>query len=326
MTHLPGAPAKIILFGEHAVVYGQPAIALPVSTLRATASITFDPNGDGTLRIVSDDLTAPLTIRSLADAVDDALAMAVRLAVERLGISLANATITIQSDIPVASGLGSGAAVSTAIVRAVAASAGRVLPNEITNAIVYEVERIFHGTPSGIDNTVIVYETPIYFVRNQPFELIRPREPLHFIIADSGIRASTKLAVGDVRTLLEAEPERIRPVIEAVGALVREAKDCIELGRIDRLGDLMMSNHELLQTLTVSSPELDALVAAALDGGAVGAKLSGGGRGGNMIALVTPQTRASVEAHLRLAGAARLHYTVLNPPAPSDETTSADHA
>jgi mevalonate kinase len=320
MSAMASAPAKVILLGEHAVVYGQPAIAIPVSSLRASAAITFDPQREEALRIFSDDAdVSGIVVRSI-DGVEDALVTAVRLATERLGIRLSGATITIHSDIPVASGLGSGAAVTTAIIRALAESVGKKLPEDEINAMVYDVERIFHGTPSGIDNTVIVYERPIYFVRHHPFELVQPHQPLHILIGDTGVRASTKHTMNDVRRLLETHPEQIQPVIAAIGDLVRQARECIEHGLIDQLGGLMVRNHELLQSLTVSSPELDRLVRAALDAGALGAKLSGGGRGGNMIALVTPTTRTIVEASLRRAGAINVYYTVLLPSIAEDET------
>lgn len=320
MSAIASAPAKVILLGEHAVVYGQPAIAIPVSSLRASVSVTFDSQGKETLRIFSDDASVSgMTVPSV-DGVEDALVTAVRLATERLEIELSGATITIHSDIPVASGLGSGAAVTTAIIRALAEVVSKKLPEDEINAMVYEVERIFHGTPSGIDNTVIVYERPIFFVRNHPFEQIQPRQPLHILIGDTGIRASTKHAVTDVRHLLETQPEQFQPIVAAIGGLVWQARNCIEHGQIDQLGNLMMRNHELLQSLTVSSPELDRLVRAALDAGALGAKLSGGGRGGNMIALVTPATRSSVEASLRQAGAVNVYYTVLSSSVVENET------
>ncbi|MCS7071950.1 MAG: mevalonate kinase [Anaerolinea sp.] len=318
---MASAPAKVILLGEHAVVYGQPAIAMPISSLRAAAKVTLEAREDGVLRIFSGEANIPITDTPTINAVENALAIAARLAAEKLGVALSGAVITIHSDIPVASGLGSGAAVTTAIIRAVAEATGKVLSDEETNALVYEVERIFHGTPSGIDNTVIVYERPIYFVRAQPFEPIRPHQPLHILIGDTGVRASTKHAVGDVRRLLETQPERFQPVIAAIGDLVRQARDCIEHGPIEQLGRLMVRNHDLLQMLTVSSPKLDRLVHAALNAGALGAKLSGGGRGGNMIALVTPSTRSAVETCLRRSGAVAVYYTVLNPSAEDDSTS-----
>jgi mevalonate kinase len=299
------APAKTILFGEHAVVYGQPAIAVPVSGLRAFASA--DPNPAGGLRILAADLDIPVVID--ADVVDNALALTARLVLKTLGVVPPDAAITIRSDIPIASGLGSGAAVSTALALSLCALLDCSLDSDILNGLIYEVEKIHHGTPSGIDNTVIVYERPVYFVRGQPIETVSIGAPFTLLIGDTGTSASTRAAVAGVRSLFERDPATIQPVLDEIGGLVKDARTAIECGDHVAIGALMRRNHALLKLLTVSSPELDTLVAAAQDAGAYGAKLSGGGRGGNMIALVTDETRQPVEAALRAAGAARIIAT-----------------
>jgi mevalonate kinase len=305
------APAKIILFGEHAVVYAQPAIAVPVSSLRATVTVQPNPAGASGLRIVASDLNQTLPYDLVSTSIDNALMLTVKLVLESLGSAPPDVLLTVRSSIPVASGLGSGAAVSTALARAIAGALGRVLDRETLNSIVYEVEKVHHGTPSGIDNTVIVYEQPIYFMRGEPIETIAIDVPLHFVIADTGQGALTRVAVGAVRELYEANPDRIGDLIRSIGVISTQARRAIERGALAELGALMRQNHAHLQTLTVSSPELDALVNAALEAGALGAKLSGGGRGGNMIALVTPETQARVEAALWSAGAARVITTVV---------------
>ncbi len=292
------ASAKAILVGEHAVVYGQPAVAVPVSDLRAFASI--EPNEKG-LRIVADDLDIPVDVD--AETVDNALALTARLVLKALGADPPDATIYIRSEIPIASGLGSGAAVSTALARALLLYLERTLDPAALNGLIYEVEKIHHGTPSGIDNTVIVYERPVYFVRQQPLEMLSISVPFTILIGDTGKSASTRAAVTGVRELYEANRAGIEPVLNEIGELVRAARVALECGDLTALGQLMTRNHTLLQRLTVSSPELDALVQAAAGGGALGAKLSGGGRGGNMIALVTPETIAQVTSALREAGA-----------------------
>lgn len=295
------ASAKAILFGEHAVVYGQPAIAVPVSDLRAFAYA--EPNQSG-LRIASADLDIPVNID--AESVDDALALTARLVLRTLGVPPPSVTIHIRSDIPIASGLGSGAAVSTALARALLAALNRSLSDHDLNTLIYEVEKIHHGTPSGIDNTVIVYERPVCFVRNQPIETLTIATPFTILIGDTGKSASTRAAVAGVRQLYDADRVGIEPVLNAVGDLVKSARVALETGDLFALGSLMTRNHALLQRITVSSPELDALVTAAEQAGALGAKLSGGGRGGNMIALVAPENIAEVTAALREAGAVRV--------------------
>lgn len=299
------APAKTILFGEHAVVYGQPAIAVPVSGLRAFASA--EPNPAGGLRVVAADLDIPVSID--AETVDNALALTARLVLKALGDAPPNTIISIRSDIPIASGLGSGAAVSTALARALCAALGQSLDDETLNNLIYEVEKIHHGTPSGIDNTVIVYERPVYFVRGQPIETLPIGLPFTLLIGDTGTSASTRAAVAGVRELLEHDPQHVQPMLDEIGALVGEACAAVECGDLPKIGTLMQQNHSLLRRLTVSSPELDRLVEVAHDAGALGAKLSGGGRGGNMIALVTDETQQAVEAALMAAGAARVFTT-----------------
>ncbi len=298
------APAKAILLGEHAVVYGQPAIAVPVSGLRAYAS--FQPNGSG-LRIASGDLVIPVDIDT--ESVDHALALTARLVLKTLNAPPPSVTISIRSDIPIASGLGSGAAVSTALARALCAAVGQTLDDKALNAVIYEVEKIHHGTPSGIDNTVIVYERPVYFQRGKPIATLSIGKPFALLIADTGKSASTKEAVAGVRELYERDTAGTQPLLNEIGLLVQRARAVIERGDLVALGHLMAANHAQLQRFTVSSPELDTLVKAAQDAGALGAKLSGGGRGGNMIALVTPETVAAVEAALCAAGAVRVFPT-----------------
>jgi mevalonate kinase len=299
------APAKIILFGEHAVVYGQPAIAVPFSSLRATAVVEPNSPTRQGLRIIVQQMKQTVQV----DDADHILARIARTILEYLHAEAPDVTITLRSSIPVASGLGSGAAIAAVMGRALSASTNRPLDNDQLNAIVYEIEKLHHGTPSGIDNTVIVYEQPVYFIRNQPVQRLSIAQPLHLVIADTGHNAPTKLAVGDVRRLYETEPARVQPVLENIGRLVEQARRIMESGQPDVLGPLMNQNHGLLQALTVSSPDLDRLVETAVQAGALGAKLSGGGRGGNMIALVKPDQAFQVEKALRQAGAVRVYHT-----------------
>jgi len=212
-------------------------------------------------------------------------------------------TIHVTSTIPVASGLGSGAAVSVAVIRALSEFLGHQLTDEQVNGIAYEVEKLHHGTPSGIDNTVITYAKPVYFIKGQPIETFHVGAPFTIIIADTGISALTKESVGDVRKLWEADKRKWEKVFDEIGEIVKAAKEKIETGDWTALGPLMDANHALLQKLTVSSAELDRLVEAGRRSGALGAKMSGGGRGGNMIALVQVERAEEVAQALRSAGA-----------------------
>jgi mevalonate kinase len=238
------------------------------------------------------------------------LALIVRLALLRLGLPPdPDWQIEVQSTIPIASGLGSGAALSAALVRAVYAHAGQPSTPALVSELVFESERFYHGTPSGIDNTVIAYGLPIWFVKGAAPIPFTPKAPLTLVIADSGIAAPTKETVGDVRVGWQADPRRYEAWFDAIGAITQAARQAIEQGTLAALGHLFNENQALLVQLGVSSPPLDRLIQAARAAGAVGAKLSGGGRGGNLIALVQPETVEPVQQMLLAAGARRVIVT-----------------
>ena len=214
-------------------------------------------------------------------------------------------TIKVTATIPVASGLGSGAAVSVAVIRALAGFLGNPLPADEVSALAYEIEKIHHGTPSGIDNTVVTYALPVYFVRGKPIETFPVPRPFTIVIGDTGHPAPTRESVGDVRVAWQADPKTYERLFAAVGSIAKTARQAIENGHPQWLGPLMDENHELLREMGVSSPGLDRLVCTAKEAGALGAKLSGGGRGGNMIALVETGQAESVAQALEMAGAVR---------------------
>jgi mevalonate kinase len=301
------APGKVILFGEHAVVYGRPAIAVPVTEVRSEARVERSLAGQGAV-IFAPDVGRRIVLHEASE--DDPLARTVRLALDAIKVDRdPDVTITVTSTVPIARGMGSGAAVSTALVRALAQYFDRWLSSRAISELVYQSEILYHGTPSGIDNTVVAFEKPIYFVRDEGWEVFWVGEPFLLAIADTGVESSTREVVGDLRRRYDADPARYTPLFDEVGNIASAARISIEQGQIELLGRLMNENHTVLQSLGVSCPELDCLVAAALDGGALGAKLSGAGRGGNMIALVTEEVRGRVGMMLRLAGATRVLFT-----------------
>jgi mevalonate kinase len=258
--------------------------------------------------VVAPDLARRLVLREAAD--DEPLACIVRLTLAAIKEEPnPDLTITVTSTVPVARGMGSGAAVSTAIVRALARHFERWLPSRAVSDLVYQTEVLYHGTPSGIDNTVVAFEKPIYFVKDKGWEVFWVGIPFLLAIADTGIESSTKEVVGDLRRRYQIEPARYTRLFDRIEEVVTAARSAIEQGRAEALGRLMNENHALLQELGVSCPELDRLVMAAQEGGALGAKLSGAGWGGNMIALFTEETQGRVDIMLRLAGASRVIVT-----------------
>ena len=301
------ASGKVILFGEHAVVYGQPAIAVPVTETQAQARIEPGVPGQGMV-VVAPDLNHNIVVRKAPE--DDPLAHIVRQALAAIGQDKdPDLTVTITSTIPIARGMGSGAAVSTAIVRALGQHFARWFSSQAISDLVYETEKIYHGTPSGIDNTVVAFEKPVYFVKDMVREVFWVGQPFLLAIADTGIESPTRKVVGHLRQRYEAEPDRYDPLFLRVGQIATEARSDIEQGKPEAIGQLMDENHALLQEIGVSCPELDRLALAAREGGALGAKLSGAGWGGNLIALITEAKRGRVDMMLRLAGATNIIVT-----------------
>ena len=306
------APGKIILFGEHSVVYRRPAIAAPVTQVSTRAVIQANPRGPaGEVYIQAPNIDLDAHLADLP--AKHPLVVAILGVVTALQVSrLPAMNIRITSTIPVSAGLGSGAAVSVAVIRALGAFLGHPLPDEKVSNLAYEVEKLHHGTPSGIDNAVISFAKPVYFRRvdqdNTTIETFQAADPLPFVIADTGIPSPTAEAVSLVRRGWQADQELYENIFDAVETIVLAARQAIEGGTQEALGMLMDENQELLVKMGVSSPELDILVQSAREAGALGAKLSGGGRGGNMIALVTPETASLVTAALKRSGAS---HTIL---------------
>jgi len=329
------ASGKIILFGEHAVVYGHPALAVPVNQVHADAEVSdIDRAGiwiDAPDIGLHEELSRLAPDHPLATVINGVFSATDSHLPEGEGLG-----VRVKSTIPLASGLGSGAAVSVAIIRALSAHLKKPLDNVKISELAYEVEKIHHGTPSGIDNTVVTYGMPIFFAPpsvppasggetlSPPFTGEMPEglrgqiTPLQvaksftIIIGDTGLPAPTKESVSDVRKLWKQNPSKMEALFAAAGSIAKTARQAIEGGHPERLGPLMNENHSLLQEMTVSSPELDRLTEASLRSGALGAKLSGGGRGGNMIALSTKEKAPAIAKALLEMGAKNVIVTEIS--------------
>ncbi|MCJ7624802.1 MAG: mevalonate kinase [Anaerolineaceae bacterium] len=297
------APGKIIIFGEHAVVYGYPAIAVPISLVKARAFVMADPTGpQGQIQIIAPDIGLSSNYKDLP--AEHPFAILLSILGKQLGINRFPAMrIKIKSEIPIAAGMGSGTAVSVAIIRAVSTFLGLSLPDKQISEIAYEVEKSYHDTPSGIDNTVVAYAQPIFFIRDQPFESLIISDPFSIIIAVSGKRSRTSEVVAQVRKNRAVNKIHSDGIFERISKITRKARSIIESDKTVKLGPLLNDNHEELRRLGVSCPELDNLVNAALDAGALGAKLSGAGQGGNIIALVNENQAENIRKKLSYAGA-----------------------
>ncbi|MCU0723395.1 MAG: mevalonate kinase, partial [Planctomycetes bacterium] len=276
------ACAKAILIGEHAVVHGRPGIAVPLPSLRASARLSAgNPRGEG-VRVEARDLGRegyPDEDPSLFP-----LAQAARLAFDRMGLPSPALTLRIESAIPVSRGLGSGAAVAAATARACAAFAGGAMTAEAVSAVAFEVEKLHHGTPSGIDNATVAFERPVWFTRADGAVPLDAR-PFVLVLADSGARAKTADMVRIVARKLESDRREAVAILDRLGSLASRSREALASGGLAELGAAMDEAHRLLGDLGVSAPALDALVRAAKEAGALGAKLSGAGGGGYLLAL-----------------------------------------
>jgi mevalonate kinase len=303
------APGKVILCGEHAVVYGQPAIALPVHQVRTKTSIFARPIAPaGEVRLVAPAIVLDTTLASLDE--QHPLGTTVTLVCEELGVrSIPACEIRISTSIPIAAGLGSSASVTVSLSRALAAFLGHPLPDDTVNHIAFEVEKLHHGTPSGIDNTVITYETPVYFRKGQPLQSLQILNGFTLLIADSGTPGSTAQTVAAVREKWQQEPQRYETLFARIGKIVEHVHELLLSGELVNDAALLTQNHHLLQELGVSTPRLDFLVDTALNAGAAGAKLSGGGGGGNVIAVTSSEKTDIVAEALKAAGAVEVIVT-----------------
>jgi mevalonate kinase len=310
--------AKAILVGEHAVVYGEPAIALPLASLpmRATARREEGP-------LV---LESVLYSGTLADAPEVLAAprAAIEATLDHLGLPHTGITLWTESTIPAAPGHGSSAATAGALALALADLAGRTLTAQEHFDLVQVGERVAHGNPSGLDARTTASTEPVWFQAGE-IRSLDLRLQAHLVVADTGVHGRTRVAVADVRSFRERHPARGAELIAELGQITRDVVDDLALDRPTELGVRMTRAHRALAELGVSSVELDRLVDAALDAGALGAKLTGGGQGGCLLALATDADAAGkIAAALRRAGAARtwLHRTdVRLPSAPSAQVS-----
>ena len=303
------APGKAILLGEHSVVYRGPAIVLAID-LRA--HIWAEMRDDEQIWIEAPDIGAsgyfdidgryhpirggPERWRSLNPIRVVALEAMRRLEAHR------GLRIRVESEIPPAEGLGSSAAIAVATAAAVGRLlSGEELPLDAVCEIAYEGERIVHGTPSGIDNHISTYGGALRYERGRGFERFEVGE-LHLIIGDSGRRRSTGALVAKVRKLWERHRDVVDIIIDAIAQLSEEGYRALRGGDLKRLGELMDIDHGLLSALGVSTPELDRMVYAARSAGALGAKLTGAGGGGCIIALVEQSKRGRVSEAIGRAG------------------------
>lgn len=271
--------AKIILFGEHAVVYGEPAIAVPF----AQAIITTEVTPSAKNQFISTFFTGPIEkMPPFLEGIKQLI-----LSVKQSFKKQENISVKVMSDVPVGRGLGSSAAVANSVSRALYNYYGQSITEEELLKLVNRAEDVAHGNASGLDAITVVTEKPVWYRKGKQMEHVHFEKEITFVVADTGIPSETKAAVGDVAILCQTNPQKYKPLIEKLGDISREIKEILETN-VDKqkIGDAMNRAQKILEKLTVSDPKLENLIDTALSAGAFGAKLTGGGRGGCMIAIV----------------------------------------
>ncbi|TVP90634.1 mevalonate kinase [Alkalibacterium sp.] len=292
------AHGKLILIGEHAVVYSEPAIAFPFPAAPVEVRIK---------KITGQTVLTSTYFQGLLHAVPEPLnnlKTLIHTICHDLNQSVNGLNISILSQIPPERGMGSSAAVATAVTRALFSLFERELTQERLLTYVDISEKIAHGNPSGLDARVTSSDSPIYYKRGSCFKPLELNLKGYLIAADTGVKGQTREAVGDVARQMQENPSSTEKTIRTLGQLSDAAKAATETNQIEELGRLLSLAHSCLKQLNVSSNQLDRLVETALASNALGAKLTGGGRGGCMIALAKTKKQAEdIARHLKENGA-----------------------
>ncbi|MDO0939437.1 mevalonate kinase [Streptomyces sp. DG2A-72] len=296
------AHAKAVLLGEHAVVYGSAALALPVPQLTATASAGWSSNAFDTQGELSFTMTGSAS-RAVVTQASDGLRRLAAAFTARMGVpGRPHLDVILDGAIPPGRGLGSSAANSRAIVLALADLFGRDMTQSAAFDLVQTAENVTHGRASGVDAMTVGASAPLRFQAGRARELSIGCDGL-FIIADSGTAGSTKEAVELLRAGFERRAGAQERFVRRAAQLVCEAEQALAAGEAAELGLRLTGYHELLRAAGLSTGRIDAMVQAALTAGSLGAKITGGGLGGCVLALTQPERARQVARQLHEAGA-----------------------
>lgn len=271
---------KVILFGEHFVVHGAPAIAVGLDNTSIVEVEEASKN-----EIVTSHTVVPETSHKGIQAVLDSMGVRRKYKVHLGG------------DLPTYGGLGSSAAFCVGLVRALAEETGRNLTNEEVNRHSYAGEMAFHGNPSGIDNMMATYRGAILFTKGKRgnenrFEFLKIGVPLELVVSFTGKFSATAKMVDGVAKFREQDEAGFSQLMDEYTDIASEGRKALEKGKLDVLGKLMNANQSLLSELGVSIEENDRIVDISMKAGALGAKLTGGGGGGCCIALARDRAAA----------------------------------
>jgi hydroxymethylglutaryl-CoA reductase len=313
-AHFGFAPGKVILLGEHAVVHGQPAIAAALDRGIRVAVTERDIDDGPVLRSTHPSL--PMRCRpDPGGEGPERLRLALAVLRDALGPRARRLHFSVDGAIPAGAGLGSSAALAVALLRGAHALLAIDLDDDALIEQAFAFERVFHGNPSGVDHTTIVRGGVLFYERDagdavgNATSLSLPR-PLHVAVGIAGPHAGTASAVAAIRDRARRHPDHYRRLYEEIGALGRSARQHLQAGSYGAVGELMDLNQGLLNALGVSTPAIESLCALARERGAAGAKLSGAGGGGAVIALVDDGDPDAVVRAFSAAGVAAFATTL----------------
>lgn len=294
------APGKVILFGEHAVVYGYPAISMGIS-LKTYASVEAIEENKIILSLDTYERLHEYT--DLNDLITNIppgfkqIGYLFNAIKKRYNIQIDKIRVKMSSDLPPGSGLGSSSSSSVALVSSISNFYDLNLDRGNISDYAFEMEKIVHGTPSGIDNTTCTYGNLIFF-QNGNHRLLSVPDRFHVLITYCGIRHNTRMALEKVREFNELNPQECKQIFEKISNIVKDAESAISKGNIVKIGKLMNSNQKLLDTLGLSNHEIAKINEIAIEYGAFGSKLTGAGLGGCVVTLGTEDNLRAISTIL----------------------------
>ncbi len=299
------APGKMILFGEHSVVYRGPAVVLAIdrrarvlAQKRNDKKIFIDADNLGFSGYFEDDVYYPMHGKAWRGRNLAAINVATKKTMEYMGVE-GGVNMKVRSMIPIAVGLGSSAAICVATVGAVQQLFDANLSKDEISKMAFEGETIIHGKPSGVDNNVSTFGGVMSFDRSTGFKHYKMESTMPFIIGDTQRKRSTRMMVENVAALKERNPEIMEDILASMADLSTRGLDALLAKDLPKIGDLMNINHGLLSAIGVSTMKLESLIHTARKNGALGAKLTGAGGGGCMIAVAEEKDLSNVEKAIR---------------------------
>ncbi|MEE5987729.1 mevalonate kinase [Ligilactobacillus equi] len=299
--------AKIILMGEHAVVYGQPAIALPLLTVQTQVTVTTLPCQQFLLE--SDYYSGAVAdLPTQMQGFKDLIMHLITTHPNSPGFKL-----TLTSQLPAERGMGSSAAVAVALVKALTNFYQDQLSHDELLDLANIAEKATHKNPSGLDAATAASNQPIWLIRGQKPRPIPIKMNAYLVICDSGIKGQTSQAIQIVKKKLIESPQASQTTLTKLGQLAYKSREFLAKNQIQALGQAFDAAHHELQKLGVSLPALDNLITIAHQNGSLGSKLTGGGRGGCFINLLPDYASAkNLAAQLKAAGARQIWIQALN--------------